>query len=83
MNSRQRDIVYEMTGQFSTRAYLFPRVFCVKCGRDLAESEWPKELKWRLWSFRAKYIGFGIGLLVMFVYLWFARDIAFWWGHRR
>lgn len=83
VNSRQRDLVYEMTGRFSTMAYLFPRVFCPKCGRDLPEAEWPAELRWRIKSFRMKYVGFGIGLLVVFVYLWFARDIAYWWEHRK
>ena len=83
VNSRTRDMVYEMTGRFSTMAYLFPRVVCPKCGRDLPEAEWPAELRWRIRSFRGKYIGFGIGLLVVFAYLYFAKDVAFWWAHRK
>ena len=39
VNTRRTDVVYEMTGKFSTWAYLFPRVFCPKCRRELAKVE--------------------------------------------
>ena len=76
---RSAGLVYEVTGRFSTWAYLFPRVFCPKCGRDLPESEWPEDLRKRIRSFRLKYILFGVGLILVVVYRIFARDIADWY----
>ena len=82
VNSRRRDVVYEMTGRFSTLAYLFPRVFCPNCARELAGSEWPEDMKKRFRSFRLKYVLFGIGLIGVIVFRIFVSDLAAWWLRR-
>jgi hypothetical protein len=68
-----------MTGRFSTMAYLFPRVFCPKCARDLPASDWPPDLRRRLRSFRIKFALLAAGLILVVVYRIFARDLADWW----
>jgi len=71
-----------MSGRFSTVAYLFPRVYCAGCSRDIPEKEWPAELRLRIRSFRTKYILFALGLLGIVVYLAFAQELAAWWRSR-
>lgn len=78
VHARRRDVVYEVTGRFSTMAYLFPKVHCPKCARDLAEGEWPAELRARFRSFRVKYVLFAIGLAGVVTWLLLARRIADW-----
>jgi len=78
VHARRRDIVYEMTGKFSTLAYLFPRVYCPRCGRDIPRNEWPDGLRVRLRNFRLKYVFFGLGLIGVILYRIYARDLAEW-----
>lgn len=82
MNTRRPDLVYEMTGRFSTWAYLFPRVWCPKCRREIPAAEWPEGLRRRIRSFRLKYVVFGLGLVLVIVYRIYAQDLADWFRSR-
>lgn len=82
VNERRRDVVYEVTGQFSTFAYLFPQVRCSRENRHLVESEWPEPLRARIRSFRTRYALLAAGLIVVCVFLYCAPALAERWPWR-